>query len=559
MGAMPKLSPVRFSLWVAVFLAATANVSFWQKTAAALWAPTGTMVAFFGALALLLMLLPLLMMLLLPAGWPLKVGAMALVGVASIAGHYMDSMGTPMTGAMLRNVLETDAAEVHDLITPALLLRVALLGLLPIALIARIRFAPVKGWRAPGQRLAVGMAVMLGLAGCLTASSQVLAVFLREHKVLRSYANPTAPMWNFFAALQVKRPRSGPLLNPAADNPVRTLAHDHRIFVLVLGETVRAANFALGGYSRDTTPQLRAIPNLTYFPDVQSCGTSTAESVPCLFSHLGRSAARNDRPDRYENLLDSLTRAGLDVVWIDNNSGCKGVCDRVRTISFMDAGQRARYPALCQGMLCWDEILTRELAGVLQESSNDLLVVLHQIGSHGPAYSERYPPAFGNFQPACQLHDLTRCNQTSLINAYDNTILYTDYNLAETIKVLDQAAPLATRMLLYVSDHGESLGEAGVYLHGLPRAFAPKNQTHVPMLTWMPKQTAERLSLSEACFQQQAFKPHTHDQIYSTIAGYFGFQERPYQTQNDLLAPCTDQVSHAISPTPIRVASRAPL
>ena len=533
------MTPVRFALAVALFLVATGNLGFWQRTAQALWYPSWTLAAFFAALAILLVLLPMLVLLLLPASRPLKAGAIVLVLVASVAGYFMDRMGSPMTAAMMRNVLETDSAEVQDLINGGMLLRVALLGVLPAVLITRLTIIPMGGWRGAGRRLGTVVVLIALLAGCLSVSAPVMAVFLREHKVLRAYANPVAPIWNFFAALQAKPAIKGPLINPAPAVPTRKAGDRTRVFVLVLGETARAANFGLGGYSRDTTPRLRQRTDITYFPSVESCGTSTAESVPCMFSHLGREGARKDQPERYETLLDTLVRAGVRVIWLDNNSGCKGVCARVPTIDLGQAPVRERHGDLCAGMHCLDEALDRELQRELAAIATDTLIVMHQIGSHGPAYTERYPAAFQRYQPVCALADLSRCDRQSLINAYDNTILYTDHNVALNIESLQRESLARTTMLLYVSDHGESLGENGMYLHGLPRSLAPAAQTQVPMVAWLSENFRQADPVGSGCLAKRATSALSHDNLYHTVAGFFGITQVPYQPALDMLAPCT--------------------
>ena len=538
-----SLTPLRLALVTAVFLLVSANLAFWQRTAAALWAPTPAIVAFFAALTLVLLFATLLPLLLAPSGWPLRLVATVLVIVASAAGHFMDGMGTPMTSSMMRNLLETDAAEVHDLLNMGLMLRVGLLGLLPAIFIWRVRLVSPGGWRDARNRAVLASGLLLAAVLALVSSAPLMAVFLREHKVLRAYANPVAPLFNFFAALPDVKPEQGELVNPADTTSRGPELSRPRVFVLVLGETARAANFQLGGYARPTNPRLSTTPDVTWFSAVSSCGTSTAESVPCMFSHLGQEGSRRDSPARYENLLDTLTRKGVEVLWFDNNSGCKGVCDRIPTSSFSDDALRRLHADECRGMHCRDAVLTHALDAALASITRDTLIVLHQVGSHGPAYADRYPPAFRRFMPACELGDLSRCDRQSLLNAYDNTILYTDHNLVESIAALRRHAGRFQPMLLYVSDHGESLGEAGIYLHGLPRSFAPETQTHVPMVTWMPRETRDALGISATCLSRLAREPLSHDNLYHTVAGYFAYTGRPYQARLDLIADCQDSIT----------------
>jgi lipid A ethanolaminephosphotransferase len=111
------------------------------------------------------------------------------------------------------------------------------------------------------------------------------------------------------------------------------------LLLLVLGETARSGNFSLNGYGRPTNPLL-AKEDVASQRNAWSCGTSTAASLPCMFSNFGREAY-DSRPANYEGLLDVLQRAGLAVLWIDNQSGCKGACDRmpnVNTVAAQGAG-----------------------------------------------------------------------------------------------------------------------------------------------------------------------------------------------------------------------------
>ena len=235
------------------------------------------------------------------------------------------------------------------------------------------------------------------------------------------------------------------------------------LVVLVVGETARAANFSLGGYPRETNPRLAELP-IVYFDDVSACGTTTAVSVPCMFSPYGRKAYSDAKAKSHESLLDVLQRTGVSVLWRDNNSGCKGACERVP----QHEGRALRHPDFCAGDACFDEVLLEGLPAWIDALAGDGLVVLHQQGSHGPAYHERSPAAFKRFTPECADAAVESCSRESIVNAYDNTILYTDFVLSRLIALLEREAERFDVAMLYVSDHGESLGENGLYLHGLP-------------------------------------------------------------------------------------------
>ena len=240
---------------------------------------------------------------------------------------------------------------------------------------------------------------------------------------------------------------------------------------MVVGETVRAANWGLDGYARQTTPQLKQL-GVINFSDVASCGTDTETSVPCMFSAIGRRDYDEDRIRRSESLLHVLRRAGFDVIWRDNNTGCKGVCAGFRE----DRVDRLPAADLCEEGVCFDEALLKGIDSLLKDRSGNLFIVLHQVGNHGPAYFNRYPSAFRRFTPTCDTSELRACTREEIVNTYDNAILYTDHFLARAVDFLASKEAEYTTAMLYVSDHGESLGEAGLYLHGIPYAIAPTVQ-----------------------------------------------------------------------------------
>lgn len=528
---------------LAGWLATVGNVPLWS----AVWPVQGPLgargwaVTLAWVLALALVNLAVLAWL---AAGPLRrpVGV-ALLALAGGASYFMLAYGIVVDASMAANVFQTDLREARDLLTPGLLVTLVLGVALPGWLWWRL---PVRRWparRAVLVRVGVG-AVALGLAvALLWLTFQDLAALLRNDRALRYLINPYNSV---YAAL-----RHGAGQRALASEPPQPIGLDVQplpaaaredeapLVVLVVGETARAANWGLNGYARDTTPRLRALIQqgqpIVSFAAVTSCGTNTQTSVPCLFAPEGR--ARWNPSRAQENLLDLLQRAGLAVTWLDNQSGCKGVCARVPSRQT----DHLQVPGLCRGDECHDEILLRELPGALQalpgaKRQVGTLVVLHQMGSHGPAYFKRTPAALKRFQPECTTAQLQACEPAHIVNAYDNTLLYTDHVLAELIGWLAQRrGPTA---LLYVSDHGESLGEDGLYLHGMPYAVAPREQKEVPMLLWANGGMQRRLGLDWACLQRRAQEPSSHDHVFHTVAGLFGVRSAVLDAERDLLAAC---------------------
>jgi len=253
-----------------------------------------------------------------------------------------------------------------------------------------------------------------------------------------------------------------------------------------------------------------------------------------MFLDVGRDRFEATLALRREGLLDVLQRAGVAVRWRDNNSGCKGVCDRV---PYEDLSN-LRVPGLCRDGECYDEILLHELQYHLDKLDRDAVVVLHMKGSHGPAYFKRYPPAFEFFTPVCKSIELDRCPRQDIVNAYDNTLRYTDHVLSLTIDLLRRNAKRFDTAMLFVSDHGESLGENGLYLHGIPYALAPREQIHVPMLLWLSEGLRERLRIDVACLEARRREPSSHDNLYHSVLGLMGVRTAIYRPDRDLFRRC---------------------
>lgn len=303
---------------------------------------------------------------------------------------------------------------------------------------------------------------------------------------------------------------------------------------LVVGETARHANFQLGGYARQTNPKLSGIGNLLYFPNVEACGTSTVVSLPCMFSPQGREQFSAARAPYDMNALDVMAGAGIHIEWRANNSGSRIFSTRVQSFTYADRG-----PAhLCNDESCFDEILLEGLEERIAGLAGDTVIAFHQIGSHGPTYFKRYPPAFDIFKPACKRNALDSCSLEEVRNAYDNTVAYTDHVLASKIGILKKAADRFDTALLYVSDHGESLGEKGIFLHGAPYPVAPEEQKRIPLIFWMSDGYAERINVDQACLQRQLPMRFSHDNVYHTLLGATETRSDAYRSGMDMLAPC---------------------
>ncbi|MXO01947.1 sulfatase-like hydrolase/transferase, partial [Shinella zoogloeoides] len=289
----------------------------------------------------------------------------------------------------------------------------------------------------------------------------------------------------------------------------------------------------LDSYARETNPEL-ARQDVIYFSNVSSCGTATDVSLPCMFSNLKRSGYDHKTGLENENVLDVLVRAGVDVTWMENNTGSKGVADRVRNV-IITGSSDSRF---CKDGDCKDEIFLEKIDEWLNGITKDSVLVLHQLGNHGPAYYERYPDAFRKFIPDCRTTELSRCKDAEIVNAYDNAILYTDFILSKIVERLKARTVTLSTGFLYVSDHGESLGENNLYLHGTPYFMAPDEQTRVPLIAWFDRQFASSMGLNLDCLKKSATMPLSHDNLFSSLLGMMNVTTKAYERDLDMYAAC---------------------
>jgi lipid A ethanolaminephosphotransferase len=505
--------------------------------------------AFAAGLAVLLFGVHFLLLLLLANRWTVKPLVAVLLVASAAAAWFMQAYGIYLDPTMLRNVLRTDLAEARELWSWGLLAHMALYAGLPLALLWRVRIERRPWGRAALRR---GVALVLASAGVVAvgvAMFQPLASLMRNHREMRYLVTPANLMWSTGAVLardargaaQPRQPLGSDAALVADGNP------RPRVLVMVVGETARTADWGLSGYARQTTPELSRLPVLD-FPQVASCGTDTETSLPCMFAPVGRRDYDEGRIRGSESLLHVLARAGVGVHWRDNQSGCKGVCDGLP----QDTVVGLNPPGLCDGGRCLDEGLLagldERLARVAGQGGTHVWV-LHMLGNHGPSYFRRYPPAFARFQPACDRDDLRDCSTEQIVNAYDNALLYTDHVLGSLVATLQAHAAQVDSAMLFVSDHGESLGEKGLYLHGMPYAIAPDEQTRVPMVMWWSDGMLRRSGLDLTCLRQRAAGPAAHDHLFHTVLGLLDVRTQVRDPAWDLTAACrAPQAADASAP-----------
>ncbi len=469
--------------------------------------------------------------------WTTKPLLAVLFVATAFAVHFMTRYKVYLDTAMLRNILATDVREARDLMTWSLIPQLLLFAGIPLWVLSRLRLQQRTVGRALLVRAGALLLALLLAGGAVFANFQDLASLMRNNRELRFLVTPANYLYSLTQVARNQAKEADKVREPVGADAVPGASWGGRqksvVMVMVLGETARAANWGLSGYARQTTPELAAEAGIINFADVTSCGTDTETSLPCIFSPWGRRDYQETRIRSSESVLDVVARAGFRVVWVDNQSGCKGVCNGVESTR----PDPAKSPALCAGGECQDGALVESLKQLVSETPGNLMIVLHQMGNHGPAYFKRYPDEFKQFTPACEDPDLPKCSGDSIVNAYDNAIRYTDHVVASLVRTLRDHAGHDSA-LLYVSDHGESLGEKGLFLHGVPYKIAPDVQTKVPMVMWFSSGFPASFALDNGCIGKVAATPLSHDHIFHTLLGLLDVKTSVYAKEMDFSAKC---------------------
>jgi len=449
--------------------------------------------------------------------------------LSSLASYFMDNYNIIIDETMIQSFFSTDSAESMDLFTIDMLLYISLLGILPSVVVYKINIE----YQRFGKEI-VNTLKLLGLSLTTILLIIVLmgdyyATFFREHAILRSYTNPTTFIYSsakyfsqFFTVNDI------PFKTIGLDAKVVTYENKRKLVIFVVGETARSDKFSLNGYQRDTNSLLQK-ENVISLSNFWSCATSTAISVPCMFSIYNEQNYNEQKVQATENVLDVLQHAGVNVLWLDNNSDSKGVALRVPYKSFKTADVNP----ICDSE-CRDEGMLVNLDEYINNiDSGDIFIVLHQQGNHGPAYYKRYPAEFEKYKPACNTNQLENCSLQEIKNAYDNAISYTDYFLSKVINLLKNNSSIFNSSMFYVSDHGESLGENGLYLHGMPRLFAPDSQRHVAAIMWFSNNAYD---LNCSLLDENKNIKFSHDNIFHTILGLMEVKTVVYKKEMDVVS-----------------------
>ena len=445
--------------------------------------------------------------------------------ISSLTNYFMNTYNVIIDDDMIRNLLQTDIQESLDLLTIKQVLYFIFLGILPSFLIYKSHVKYRSFEREVFSKLKSLFISLAIIAALIFSFFQHYTSLFREHKPLRYTSNPT--YWIYSIGTYIDRTYTSNIttLSPLGrDAKVVTNSKQKKIVIMVVGEAARADHFSLNGYSKKTNPLLEK-ENVINFSNVYSCGTSTAISVPCMFSVFEKGDFDYQKGISYENSLDVISHTkDVEILWRDNNSDSKGVAVRLPFEDYKGADKNT----ICIEGECRDIGLLVGLEDYIeQHKGKDILIVLHQMGNHGPAYYKRYTKEFEIFEPVCKTNQIERCEQEEISNAYDNALLYTDYFLSETIKFLKQYNDSHHTAMIYMSDHGESLGENGIYLHGLPYFMAPEAQIHVGSLAWFNESMAAEINAEN--IRKNKDRRYSQDNLFHTLLDIFDVETEVYK------------------------------
>ena len=525
---MRSVGPVFLIVVVSLFIVLVDNFSF-AKHVLEVYPYKSENMAFLLSLGALLYALYVVLITLFSSKYILKPLLMFLLVLSSVISYFMNSYNIVIDKTMIENVMETDTSESFDLLSFKLLLYVLFLGLIPAYLVYK---TPVKysGFKSALWKRVKLLLVHLALVGAiLFGFSKFYTSFFREHKPLRLYPNPLAAIYKSISYTYDQFKHGDvPMKKIGLDAKQVKKNEKRKIFIMVVGEAARSDHFSLNGYKKETNPLLKK-ENIINYTNMFSCGTTTAVSVPCMFSPYDREDYDSSKGHNTYSALDVLAQAGVEVLWRDNNSDSKGVAIRVAHENY----RSVELNTICDEE-CRDEGMLVGLKEVIKKSQKDIIIVLHQMGNHGPAYYKRYTDAFNKFKPVCQTNQLEECSKEEISNAYDNALLYTDYFLSKTINFLKQYDTNKNEVgMLYIADHGESLGDNGLYLHGLPYFIAPEHQKHVGALAWFGK----NYEIDKERLGKERKKEFTQDYLFSTLLGLFEVKSEVYKETMDMFKP----------------------
>jgi len=523
-----NMSQLQLILVSSIFLILFDNYSFFKNLNNVY--PVENNLGFVISTAIVLLSVTMLLFTILSSKWTTKPILILIVLISSMTNYFMNTYHVVIDDTMLRNTLQTDLHESMDLFSIKQLAYFILLGLFPAYLIYKspLKYTTFKQelWR----KLKVIFLSLLIIASSLYLFNKHYTSFFREHKPLRFTVNPIYWIYSTGKYISLTYNRGSTLIKPMGlDATIDDHNKTKKLVIMVVGEAARADHFSLNGYERETNPKLKK-EDIINFSHAYSCGTSTAVSVPCMFSLLDRGDYSYKKGLAQENVIDVLKHTKkVALLWRDNNSDSKGVALRIPYENY----RIPEHNSICVEGECRDIGMIKGLdTFIAKQKEKDILIILHQMGNHGPAYYKRYTKDYEKFTPVCRTNQLESCSQEEIANAYDNAILYTDNFLSKVIEFLKKYDNTYQTAMLYMADHGESLGENGFYLHGLPYFMAPDAQKHIAALLWLGRKSKK--TLPENHLKNISNQTFSQDNLSDSLLGLFDVKTEVYHPKMDI-------------------------
>lgn len=522
-----EITSSKLIVLTAIFIIAFDNIAFFSNVTD-VYVVELKNIAFLASLAIVLASVTVILLSLACYKHTIKPVLITVLFTSSLAGYFMDSYNVIIGDTMIQNIVSTNTTETMDLLSFKIVLYFIFLGVIPSLFVYKTNIIYAGGRKEFASRIKLISLNLALLVSAILIFGNFYASFIREHKPLRYYANPVYYIYATASYISQFYKTEAPLFESIGMDAKIPSTDTHReLLILVVGETARADRFSLNGYKRETNPLLKQ-ENVISFSNFWACGTSTSVSVPCMFSIYGQSEYDGEKAKATENILDVLKHAGVNVNWLDNNSDSKGVALRVPYENYMTSEKNP----MCD-VECRDEGMLSHIQEYISDhKKGDIFIVLHQMGNHGPAYYKRYPPEFEKYSPTCKTNQLESCSKQEVDNAYDNAILYTDYFLSKVIGLLKQNSTEFESAMFYVSDHGESLGENGLYLHGMPNFIAPDLQQRVPAILWFADNFDD---VDSEALKKNRNTKYSHDNLFHTILGFMEIETSIYDKEMDII------------------------
>ncbi len=435
--------------------------------------------------------------------------------VSATALYFIVTYGVIIDATTVGNVLNTRYSEASAFFSWPLWLCIGGLGVVPAAYCL---LQPIDYGKARRMAACCGGALALVLATAAANIGQTL--WISEHDTeLGALLQPWSYLVNSVRVASSKHDEQAEEIR-LPDG--RVADQKKAVVVLVIGESARKANFQLYGYGRPTNPKLSRRRGLTVL-QARSCATYTTAGTKAILEPKNSS-------DLYEVLPNYAFRTGADVAWRTTNWGEPPIhIDDYLT----DTELAERYPDACKD---YDGILFAGLRErIAQSTKHKVLIVLHTSTSHGPYYAGKYPKEFEVFRPVARNVEEGEKNTDLLVNAYDNTIVYTDHLLDSLISTLQSLTGWHSAML-FISDHGESLGENKMFMHGLPMSIAPKVQYEIPFIVWTSEDFRRCKPQSDKATPPEGQLPAVIDQhyVFHSVLNLLSIQSTAYDERHDI-------------------------